>query len=190
MRCPATGGVGACGVDGGAALLDVDDFPFLIHYEGGAIGHAGLWYQNAVSFGHFAVEEIAQQWERCVELGGKFFLGGGVVCTNAKNFGFVAFKFCNTSLVCCDFAGSATCKSGGKKCQYYGVFTAETGKGYLSALGGWQSKVGRHIAFLQRGVGRLNVLGEETRREQAGCKCKWLPHSLLSYSHWVLDMLS
>jgi hypothetical protein len=63
MRRPATGGVGACGVDGGNALLDVNDLPFLIHDERGAVRHAVLGHQDAISGRHFTVEEVAQQWE-------------------------------------------------------------------------------------------------------------------------------
>jgi hypothetical protein len=97
-------------------------------------------------------------------------LGGDIVGTDAKNLGVVAVKFCNTSLVCGDFAGSATCKSCWKKCQDYGIFAAKAGKGYLPALGRRQSEIGRHIALLQIGGFRLNVLGEKTRREQSGCE--------------------
>jgi hypothetical protein len=87
-------------------------------------------------------------------------LGGSVVCTDAKNLGIVAFKFRNTSLVCSDFARSTTGKGGGKKCQHDGVFSAEAGKRNFSALGGRQSEVGRHVAYLQGGVWGLDVLGE------------------------------
>ena len=130
------GGLGACGVDGGAAFLDVDDFAFLIDDERGSIRNPGLGDENAVGGSYFAVEEIAQQGERGVELGGKFFLGGSVIGTDAKNFGFAAFKFRNTSLVCSDFAGSATGKGGREKCQHDNILAAEAGEGDLATLGG------------------------------------------------------
>ena len=177
MRRPAAGGVGACGVDGGAALLNVNDLPFLIHHERGAVRHAVLRHENTICGGHFTVEEITQQGERRVELGGEFLLGGSVVGTNAKNFGIVAFKFCNTSLVCGDFAGSTTGKSGWKKCQYHGIFSAEAGQHDLSALSGRQTEVGRHVPFLQKRMGRLDVLGEEAHREQSGRERKRYSHS-------------
>src|ERR1700722_10090769 len=115
MRCPATRSIGPGGVDGSAALLDIDNLPFLVHHKGCTVRHAVLGHENTISRGHFSVEEVAQQGERCVELGGKFFLGGSVVGTNAKNLGIVAFEFCNTSLVCGYFAGSTTGESGGGK---------------------------------------------------------------------------
>lgn len=176
MGRAATSGIGAGGIDGGVAFLDIDYLPLLIHHKRGAICDPGLGYENAVRGDNFAVQEIAQQGERCVELGGKFFLGGSVIGTDAKNFGVVAFKFRNTSLVCRDFAGSTTGKGGGEKRQHNGVFPAEAGKSDLSALGRSQSEVRRHVAFLQRGVRRLDVLGEETRREQPGRERKRFSH--------------
>ena len=55
VRRTAAGGIGACGVDRGAAFLYIDYLPLLIHYEGGAIGNPGLGYENAISGSHFAV---------------------------------------------------------------------------------------------------------------------------------------
>jgi len=164
----ATSGFRPCGVDRGASFLDVDDLAFLVDDERSPIGNSGLWDENTVRRGYFSIEEVAQQRERGVELGGKFFLRGSVICTDAKNFGFAAFEFCNTSLVCSDLARSATGKGGGKERQDHDILTAETGKGYLTALGRRQGEVGRQIAFFQLGVWRLNVLREETRSEQAG----------------------
>ena len=115
VRRTTAGGFSACGVNRGAAFLDVDDLAFLIHNEGGAIRNPGLGDENAVLSSYFSVEEIAQQRERGVELGGKFFLRGGVVGTDAKNLGVGAFKFRNTSLVCSDFACSTTGKGGREK---------------------------------------------------------------------------
>jgi hypothetical protein len=63
VRRTAAGGIGTRGVDRGAAFLYIDYLPFLIDYESGAIGNPGLGYENAVSGGNFAVEEIAQQRE-------------------------------------------------------------------------------------------------------------------------------
>jgi hypothetical protein len=51
------------------------------------------------------------------------------------------------------FTGSATGEGGGEECQNHGLLAAETGQGDLSALGGRQYEVGRHVAFLQTGVG-------------------------------------
>jgi hypothetical protein len=62
-------------------------------------------------------------------------LGRGIVGADAKNLGFVAFKLCNTSLVCGDFACSTTGEGGGEERQNHGVFSAETGKRDLPALG-------------------------------------------------------
>ena len=106
-------------------------------------------------------------------------MGGVIVGADAKNLGVVAFKFCNTSLVCSDFAGSTTGESGGEERQHHGVFSAEAGKRDLSALGGGQSEVWRHVAFLQRRMWRRDVLGEKTRREQTGRESKWLPHGYI-----------
>jgi hypothetical protein len=127
MRRPATGSIGPSWVDGGGALLDIHDLSFFIHHKGGAVRHAVLRHQNAISCGDFAVIEIAQKRERSIELGGEFFLGRGVVGTNAKNFGVVTVKFCNTSLVCSDFAGSTTGEGCGEECQHHGILAAETG---------------------------------------------------------------
>ena len=134
MRRPATSRIRSRRINRRGALFDVDNFSFFVHYKRSPIRHS-VRQQNPVSCNHFTVEEIAQQWERRVELGGEFLLGGSVVGTNAKNFGIVAFKFCNTSLVCGDFAGSTTGEGGGEECQHHGVFSAETGKRDLPALG-------------------------------------------------------
>ena len=170
MSRPAASCIRSGRVDRATSFLDVNDLPFLIHHERGAVSHAGLGDENAVRSHHLAVEEIAQQGERSVEFGGEFFLGGSVVRANAQNLSIVAFKFRNTSLVCSDFLRSTTGKSGGEKCQHNGVFPSEARKRHLSALGRRQREVGRHVAFLQRGMWRLNVLGEERRPEQAGCE--------------------
>ena len=159
MRCATAGGLGACGIDGSAAFLYMDDLPFLIHNKRGSIGDSGLFYENAVSGGHFALSKIAQQREGSAKLGGEFLLGRSVVSTNAKNFGVDVFKFRDTSLVRSDFARSTTGKGGRKKRQHHSVLSPETRKGHLPTLSGRQSKVGRHVAFLQLGVRRLDVLG-------------------------------
>lgn len=176
MRRSAASSIGASWVDGGRALLDIHDLTFLIHHKCGPIRHAVLRHQNTISGGNFAVIEIAQKREGSVELGGEFLLGRGVVGTNAKNLRVVAVKFCNTSLVCGDFAGSATGEGGGEECQHHGILAAETGERHLRVLGGRQCEVGRHVAFLQTGVGWLDVLGEEARGEHAGCEGKYFSH--------------
>jgi hypothetical protein len=147
MRRPAAGGIGAGGVDGAAPLFDINYFPFLIHHERSPVRHS-VCEQNAIGRYYFTIEEIAQQGERCVELRGEFLLGWGVVGTNAKNFGVVAIEFCNTSLVCGDFARSTTGESRGEKRQHDGILAAKARKGYFTALGGRQSEVGRDIALL------------------------------------------
>ena len=106
-------------------------------------------------------------------------MGRAIVGADAKNLGVIAFKFCNTSLVCSDFAGSTTGEGGGEERQHHGVFSAEAGKRDLPALGGGQSEVRRHVAFLQRRVWRRDVLGEKTRREQTGRECNWLSHGFM-----------
>ena len=63
MRGTTAGGLRACGVDGRAAFLDVDDFPLLIDDESGSIRNPSLWDENTVGGGYFAVEEIAEQGE-------------------------------------------------------------------------------------------------------------------------------
>ena len=160
VRRPAARGIGAGGIDRTAPFLDVGDLPFLVHHKRSAVGHAGLGYENAISSGHLAIEKITQQWERSTHLGGEFFLGGSIVGADAKNLGVVALKFRNTSLVCRDFARSTTGESGGEKCQHNGVFAAEDGKRNFTALGGRQSEVRGHVAYLQSGMRGLDVLGE------------------------------
>ena len=55
VRRTAARGIGAGRIDRGAAFLDIDDLPFLVHDESGTIGNPGLGYENAVSGGHFAI---------------------------------------------------------------------------------------------------------------------------------------
>jgi hypothetical protein len=184
MRRPATSRIRSRRINRRGALFDVDNFSFFVHYKRSPIRHS-VRQQNPVSCNHFTVEEIAQQRERRVKLGGEFLLGRSIVCTDAKNLGVVAIEFCNTSLVCGDFARSTTGKSRGKKRQYYRVFTAKAGKSYLAALRGRQSEVRRHIPLLQGSGFGLDILSNQSYREQSGCECKLLHHGNLSYYYRI-----
>jgi hypothetical protein len=134
MRRAAARGIRAGRIDRAVPFLYVGNLPFHIHHERGTVGHAQLGDEETVGRDDFAVEEIAQQRESGAELGGKFFLGGSVIGTDAKNFCFVCVKFCNTSLVCGDFLRSTTGESCRKERQDHGILTAEAGKRHLSAL--------------------------------------------------------
>ena len=72
MRRPAAGIRRARNVDGGAALLDKDDFALLVNDERSTIGYASFRHQDAVRFGCLAGCEIAQEWKRKGKLLGKF----------------------------------------------------------------------------------------------------------------------
>jgi hypothetical protein len=172
VRRPAAGGVSAGGIDGAISFLYICNLPFLIHHERGTVGYAGLRDQNAVGGDHFAIEEIAEQRECGADLSSKFFLGGSVVRADAKNFGVVAFKFRNTSLVCSDFARSTTGKGCGEECQHHGVFPYEAGKRHLPTLGGRQGEVRRHVAYLEGSMRRLDVLSQHAYRTEAGSEQK------------------
>ena len=54
MRQPAAGCIGAGGIDGRAAFLDVGDLAILVYDEGGAIGNAHLSNQDSICLGDLA----------------------------------------------------------------------------------------------------------------------------------------
>jgi len=86
VRGAATGGGGACRIDRRVSLLDVGYLPVFIHYEGGTVGHPHRLDQYAIGLGDLALGEIAEQRKGSAYFGGEFFLGRGVVGTDAKNF--------------------------------------------------------------------------------------------------------
>jgi hypothetical protein len=124
---PAACGFGAAGVECYAAFLDVDDFAFFVDYESGPVSHSRLGYQHTVSRRYLPFGEIAQQREGGIHLGGEFLLGGGVVCADSKNLSFCRVEFCNTSLVCEQFARSTTGESRGEESQHYVVLSPKIG---------------------------------------------------------------
>jgi len=119
-----TRGLGSGWVDSGVALLDIDNLPFFVDHERGAIRHSGF-HQHSVVLADFAFGEIAEKRDLNVVLGGEFFLGRGVICTDTKDFRLTCFKFGDTSLVCREFLGSTTCESGGEESQDHVVLAAE-----------------------------------------------------------------
>jgi hypothetical protein len=165
VRRPAARIVCAGRVDGRIALLDVGYFSLLIDYEGGPVGYSGIFVQNAVGLADLTFGKIAQDGERYVVLGCEFFLGRGVIGADAKYFSIGCLKFCNTSLVCLNFLGSATGEGSGEKGEDDGVLAPEIRELHLAARGGVQREVRRFITHFQVSLAGLNGL-----REQAdGC---------------------
>jgi hypothetical protein len=110
----AAGLIGGGRINRGISLFDVNDLSILVDHECGAVAHT-VGPQHAISFRGGAIFEIAEQRKLELELLGEGFLGGSVVVTDAKNEGTVSLEFRYTSLVCREFLGSATGKSGGKE---------------------------------------------------------------------------
>ena len=59
VRQAAAGRLGAGGIDGAAALLDVNDLPFAINHKSGPIGEASFRNQDSVFRRYLALGEIA-----------------------------------------------------------------------------------------------------------------------------------
>jgi hypothetical protein len=156
--------VRACGVEGCLVLVDVDDLAFLVDDEGGAIRDAGVLVQNSVSSGDVSLGKIAQERDRDSVFSGKLLLGRGIVCTDSKNLRSGLVEFCDTRLVRFEFGRSTTGKGGGIERQDDGVLAAEIGELHRRPLGGAQGEVRGHVADLERGVGRLDGLAEQSRR--------------------------
>src|SRR5579885_2252285 len=160
----AARGLRAGGIDRRFTLLDVLDFPFLVHYEGGAVGDAYLGDEDPISLHHFARAEIAEQREGKLQLISKHFLGRGIVCTIAKNLGFGSLKFANTSLVRQHLLRSTTGEGSREEGQDDVRLAAKIRQPDLGAARGGQSEVRSHVPDLEAGLGR----GELLRAEHGG----------------------
>jgi len=166
MRRPAAGLVGARRIDRAVPLFDVGDFPFLVDHEGRAVRYAGILIEHAIRSGGLAFGKIAQKRHGNVVFSREFALRRGIIGANSKNFDVVIVEFCNTSLVCQEFLRSATGERGGVKRQDDRVFATEIRQLHLSALGGVQVEIGRHVTDLQVSFRRLDGLPVRSGRNQ------------------------
>jgi len=169
---PAAGFVGGGGIDRRIADIDKRDLPLFVHHESHAVRHP-VGAQYTIRLLGRAIFEIAQQREAQLKLFGEDFLGGNVIGADAKNFCVVAFKFCDTSLVRCEFLRSTTGECGRKKSQHHGSLAFEIGQRDLTAHGRAERKVRRDIAHFKR-CGVAGLLGEHNRtgRERHGGGCE------------------
>lgn len=160
----------ACGesagyVDGFAILGDVDDFPFQIDHERGAVGDALLFIEDAVLFGHLA-QMIGSQGERSPEFFRPMVQRRNEVRTDGDHLCVRVVKIADTRLVGCEFGGSTTGERGGEKCEDHIFLTAIIRERHLGVVGGGQSEVGGFVADFERGV-RLRLL-HGLRKDGAG----------------------
>jgi hypothetical protein len=161
MSRPAARIISASGVDGRSALLDIGDFSCFVDHEGGPVGYAGVFVQNAVSLTDLTFGKIAQDGERYVVLCGEFFLGRSVIGADAKYFCIGCLKFCNTSLVCQNLLGSATGECGGEEREHDDVLAPEIRELHLAAGGGVQGEVRRFITYFEVSLAGLDGLCEQ-----------------------------
>jgi hypothetical protein len=161
VRQPAACLIRSGRIDRGIPHIYERNFPFLIDHVGDAVRHP-VRAQNTIRLRGGTVFEITQEGEGQFELFGKNFLGGSVICTDAKNLGVVAFEFCDTSLVRGEFLRSATGESGGKECHDHWALAFEIGQRDFTAHGGTEDKVWRGVAHLER-CGIAGLLGEHRR---------------------------
>ena len=163
MRGPATR-VGSAGdIDGGAALLDEDDFPLLVDDERGAISDSALGHQYAISRGCLAGCKIADQREGERELLGKFTLGRSIIRADSQNLDFSRVKLGDTSLVSREFLGSTTGECGREEGYDDGLLSSKIRELDLASLGGRQLEIGSHVSNFEVGFrrrsGRLSPSG-------------------------------
>ena len=135
-------------VDGGVALLDVNDFSLFIDDEGGSVRNSVIFNQNTISPGNLALRKIAQQRHFDLVFGCKFLLGRSIVRADAENLGSSRFEFSDTSLVRREFARSTTREGGREEGQNYSVLAPVVAEFHLPAGSGGQGEVRSHVAFL------------------------------------------
>lgn len=158
---------GPGGVDGGVALLDIDDLPFLVDYKRGAVRNSVVFDQNPVSLGNLPLCEIAEQRDFDLVLGCKFLLGRSVVSADSENLSSSRFEFSDTSLVRRKFARSTTREGGREEGQDHRILAPEIAQFHLPAGGGGQGEVRGHIPLFQMGLGRLRGLAKDAGGERA-----------------------
>jgi hypothetical protein len=161
VRQPAACFIGSGGIECCIPHIDERNFPVLIDNVRNAVRHT-VRTQHTIRLRGGTVFEIAEEGESQFQLFGENFLGGRVVCTNAKYLGVIAFEFCDTSLVRGEFLRSATGESGRKECHHHWAFAFEIGQRDFTAHGGTESKAGRDVANLER-CGIAGLLGEHRR---------------------------
>jgi hypothetical protein len=161
---PAARVIRAGRIDRAVAFLDIRDLAFLVDDERGAVRHAGVFVENAVSGRRLALGKIAQERNGDVVLRREFPLRRNVVGADSKNLDALLFKFGDTILVRFEFLRSTTGERSRVERQDDRVFAAEIREFDPSALAGRQIEVRGHIADLEMGLGRRNGLAEQARR--------------------------
>ncbi len=172
MRGSATCVGGSGDIDGGAALLDEDDFSLLIDHECGAIGDSALGHEYTISRGSLAGCKIAYQRKGKGELLGKFTLGRTIICADAQNLNLSGVKFGDTSLVSREFFRSTTCKCGGEEGYDNGLLSSKIRELDLAALRGGQLEVRGHISHFKIRFGRRSRCLSPKSGQCCGQHCK------------------
>jgi hypothetical protein len=106
----------AVGIHGAIALLDMLDFSFFVHDDGGALRPLifsaldVIGLQNLVRGEDFLIH-VAEQREGDPDLLGECGVGGGTVNADAEDHGVACFEFSHISLIGLEFFGSTAGES-------------------------------------------------------------------------------
>jgi hypothetical protein len=104
------------GIHGTFVELDVLDFSFLVHDDGGAprpfeiVALNGIFFQDAIIDEDLAIH-VAQERHRDADLFGEGGVCGGAVYTDSEDDGVTGFEFGLISLIGLEFLRSTTCES-------------------------------------------------------------------------------
>ena len=160
VRRPAASIRRAGDVDGGTALLDVNDLALLIDDERSAVGYASIRHQDAVCFGRLARCEIAEKGERQGKLLCKLTKGRNIIRADSEDLNLRRVELGDTSLVSCEFLRSATGEGGGEECHHHRLLPSKIGKlEFLALLSRGQFKIGRRVSHLEGSLRRRSLGG-------------------------------
>ncbi len=149
--------VSARRIDGRFALLDVAEDTFFVDDERGACSKSAFLVKDTVIFDHLAFE-IAEQWERDVNVLGETFVSSKAVNTDSENLRFGGIEFGNIRLIRLQLLCSTTGEREHIEGKQNVFLAAEVAKFHGLAAGISEREIRSFIANLQVRLGRGRLL--------------------------------